>query len=48
LTGAYDGTFSYAPGGLLTALEQQFGLRLEASQAPVEQIIITKIDRLSK
>jgi uncharacterized protein (TIGR03435 family) len=48
LTGAYDGTLSYAPGGLLTALEQQFGLRLEASQAPVEQIIITKIDRLSK
>jgi uncharacterized protein (TIGR03435 family) len=48
LTGAYDGTLSYAPGNLFAALEQQFGLRLEASQAPVEQITITKIDRLSK
>jgi uncharacterized protein (TIGR03435 family) len=48
LTGGYDGTLSYAPGGLFSALQDQLGLKLEASQAPVEQMMITRIEKPSE
>ena len=54
LEGTYDLTLEYAPQGadasdtrpsLFTALEEQLGLRLVASKAPVDVIVVDRIER---
>jgi uncharacterized protein (TIGR03435 family) len=53
LTGAYDFTLEWSPGNgpeatapsLITALSEQLGLRLEHQKAPVEVLVIDKLER---
>ena len=37
-----------APPGLFTAFQEQLGLKLEASRAPVEVLVVDKIDKPSE
>jgi len=56
LTGGYDLTLEWAQNpsadstepSLFTALQEQVGLKLESTKAPVEIIVIDNIDRPSE
>jgi uncharacterized protein (TIGR03435 family) len=37
-----------APPGLFTAIQEQLGLRLESTNAPVEVLVITRVERPSE
>jgi uncharacterized protein (TIGR03435 family) len=55
LTGAFDIDLSWAPDGsadttrpsLFTALQEQLGLQLESTRAPVDVLVIDSISRLT-
>jgi uncharacterized protein (TIGR03435 family) len=55
LTGMYDFTLEWMPdsaaqpgdGALLTALQDELGLRLEESKGPVEVMVIDHVERAS-
>jgi uncharacterized protein (TIGR03435 family) len=56
LAGSYDFTLEWAPDetsdsavpGLVAALRDQLGLRIEAQKAPVEVLVIDRIGRPSE
>jgi len=46
LSGRFDFTLNWTPG-LFTAVQEQLGLKLEATKAPVDVIVIDKVEKPS-